>query len=293
MIPARVSARKKTGGKAEVLFLKKENDSLWEALIGGKGIKAGDRLVCGDNSTVKIKERVQEGKCLVEMEKNGQILNGDRIIEWMNSVGDMPTPPYIKRELKDPEEYQTIYSDEEGSVAAPTAGLHFTDDLMERLKERGVEIRYVTLHVGLGTFAPVKCDNINDHVMEEEWYVIPDDTMESVRSAVKSHESVGSRRIWPVGTTVMRTLESGFDSFGNCLKKEGLSGLFIKPGHRFSLPYAGFITNFHLPRSTPLMLVSAFYDRRKILDAYEEAKRNGYRFYSLGDSMIIDRRGRD
>lgn len=291
VIPARVKARKGTGGKAEVLFLRKHEKGYWEALIGGKRIKEGDTLRSDDGAGIRIIRKVDEGKCIVEVVKDGRSLEGGELMEWMKKAGRMPTPPYIRRELRDPEEYQTIYSREEGSVAAPTAGLHFTDELLETLKKKGVMIRYITLHVGLGTFAPVKSDNVEDHNMEEEWYRIPDDTIKSIESAVKDHKNGGARRILPVGTTVMRTLETGFDQGGRLMKKEGFSGIFIRPGHVFSLPYAGFITNFHLPRSTPLMLVSAFFDLDGVLEAYEEAKRVGYGFYSLGDSMMIDRRG--
>ena len=291
VIPARIEVTKETGGKGEVLLLRMAGENRWEALVGGRRIGTGDHLATADTAvSVVVRERLIEGKCMVVLEDRGVPLSHAGALEWLRSWGLMPTPPYIKRLLEDPEEYQTVYGKVEGSVAAPTAGLHFTDELMEKLRRKGVIIRYVVLHVGLGTFSPVKVNDITEHIMEEEEFLIPADTIGSIREAVDRTDSDGKGRIWAVGTTVMRTLETGFDRDGTCVKESGSSRLFITPGYDFKLPYKGFITNFHLPRSTPLMLASAFHDREGILDAYEEAKKKGYRFYSLGDSMMIRRR---
>ncbi len=290
VIPARIEVTKETGGRGEVLLLKMAGENTWEALVGGRRIGTGDRLATADPAlSIVVRERLIEGKCMVALEDKGAPLSHAEALKWLRSWGLMPTPPYIKRLLEDPEEYQTVYGKVEGSVAAPTAGLHFTDGLLECLGRKGVVIRYVVLHVGLGTFSPVKVSDVTEHIMEEEEFLIPDDTIGSIKEAVERTRSDGKGRIWAVGTTVMRTLETGFDRDGNCVKDTGSSGIFITPGYDFKLPYKGFITNFHLPRSTPLMLASAFHDREGILDAYEEAKKKGYRFYSLGDSMMIRR----
>ncbi|MGA1822679.1 MAG: tRNA preQ1(34) S-adenosylmethionine ribosyltransferase-isomerase QueA [Thermoplasmatota archaeon] len=288
VIPARVFARKGSGGRAEVLFLGYAGNRLWEGLIGGRRIGEGGELISDDGSaSIRIARRLGEGKCLLEIITDGSALDRDNGVKWMKKCGVMPTPPYIKRILKDPEEYQTIYGDREGSVVAPTAGLHFTENLMSKLRSKGIRIEFITLHVGLGTFAPIKSVRIEDHRMEEEEFIIPDETAAAVQDAVSNYLETGRRRIWAVGTTVMRTLETGFDRSGKCVKRSGHSNLFITPGYDFKLPYRGFITNFHLPRSTPLMLVSAFHRREGILKAYDEALERGYRFYSLGDSMAV------
>lgn len=293
VIPARVFLRKGSGGKAEVLFLGYIGDHRWEGLVGGRKIGDGTDLSSDDEGTsVRVIRRLEEGKCILEIRSDGEPMDQEKGLTWMRKSGVMPTPPYIKRILDDPEEYQTIYGDREGSVAAPTAGLHFTDDLLEVLRTKGIRIEFIILHVGLGTFAPVKTDRIEDHIMEEEEFIIPDETAATVSRAVAEFRKTGKRRIWAVGTTVMRTLETGFDTEGKCTINSGHSGLFITPGYEFKLPYRGFVTNFHLPKSTPLMLVSAFHDREAVLRAYSEALEIGYRFYSLGDSMAI-RKGDD
>ena len=290
VLPARVKAEKITGGKAEVLLLGESDDNRWTALVKGKRISEGSVLLTPDPELViNITERMNEGRCRITLERGKKVLTPEEVREWVGRWGLMPTPPYIRKALKDPEEYQTVYGDKEGSVAAPTAGLHFTEGLLERLKEKGVRIVYVVLHVGIGTFAPVKTRDIGSHVMEEEWFELPKGTADVISGAVSEFDRTGKRRIWAVGTTVMRTLESAFDREGRIITASGKTGLFITPGHRFHLPYKGFITNFHLPRSTPLILASAFYDREGILRAYEEAKEMGYRFYSLGDAMMIRR----
>ncbi len=287
VIPARIRTRKPTGGRSEVLLLGRSGRFDWEALVGGKRIEEGMVLLTkvGD-MRISVERRLEEGRCMVCFYRDGEKVPHHEVLEWLSEFGLMPTPPYIKRMLSDPEEYQTVYGNIEGSVAAPTAGLHFTDELLESIRKKGVEVLFVVLHVGLGTFAPVKSANIKDHVMEEEEYLVPPEVAEKIREAISDHDK-GKKRIWAVGTTVMRTLESAFDGNGNLVKSSGRTGLYITPGYQFKIPYKGFITNFHLPRSTPLILVSAFHNREGILDAYEEAKRVGYRFYSLGDSMMI------
>jgi S-adenosylmethionine:tRNA ribosyltransferase-isomerase len=290
VIPARIPACKPTGGRAEILLLERKGSDEWEALVGGKRIT--DRMLLGtgdDNVDIRIEERLEEGRSIVSFRSHGKRMPHGEVLAWLKRWGLMPTPPYIKKFLEDPEEYQTVYGDVEGSVAAPTAGLHFTDDLLSKLKKKGVRIEYIVLHVGLGTFSPVKVSDIQDHLMEEEEFYIPESVKEAVKSTMEKTNNDGKNRIWAVGTTSMRTLESAFDKMGNCKMERGRTGLFITPGHDFALPYKGFITNFHLPRSTPLMLVSAFHDREDILKAYSEAMDRQYKFYSLGDSMMIRR----
>jgi S-adenosylmethionine:tRNA ribosyltransferase-isomerase len=256
--------------------------------VGGKRIEEGMLLKTQEGEMeISVERRLEEGRCIVCFQRDDEKLSHSEVVQWLRKFGLMPTPPYIKRMLSDPEEYQTVYGNIEGSVAAPTAGLHFTEELLDRIRKKGVRVLFVVLHVGIGTFAPVKSANIRDHVMEEEEYLVPDEAAEQIREAVGEYQTGGRKRIWAVGTTVMRTLESAFDRKGDLVKPSGTTGLYITPGYEFSIPYKGFITNFHLPRSTPLILVSAFHDREGILDAYEEAKREGYRFYSLGDSMMI------
>jgi S-adenosylmethionine:tRNA ribosyltransferase-isomerase len=290
VIPARIPSCKPTGGRAEVLLLERKGTDEWEALIGGKRITDWMLLGTGDDEvSIRIIERLDEGRSRVAFIKEDRKMDHDEVLSWLKSWGLMPTPPYIKKFLENPEEYQTVYGDIEGSVAAPTAGLHFTEELLKRLREKGVRIEYIVLHVGLGTFAPVKVDDITQHRMEEEEFFIPERVKSAVKDSVERYKADGISRIWAVGTTSMRTLESAFDMNGECIKEGGRTDLFIKPGHRFNLPYKGFITNFHLPRSTPLILVSAFFERGKVIDAYKEAVDHDYRFYSLGDSMMIRR----
>jgi S-adenosylmethionine:tRNA ribosyltransferase-isomerase len=285
VIPARIHAHKPSGGKAELLLLEETKEG-WEALVGGKGMRAGMSLRTDDERTRILLERnISQGRYLIGFEGDA----ASDLKGWLMVHGRMPTPPYIKGDLKDPGTYQTVYAREDGSVAAPTAGLHFTDSLMADLKEKGILIAEIILHVGYGTFAPVRTERVEDHMMEAERFWIPPATIKLLEEACDD-AARGRYRIWPVGTTSMRTLETAFDPEGRCVSPEGRSSLFITPGYRFKIPYKGFITNFHLPKSTPLLLLSAFWDRKRVLDAYEEAKRMEYRFYSLGDSMAIRRR---
>jgi len=285
VIPARIPVSKQTGGRAEVLLLEERPEG-WEALVGGKGLKEGMTLSTGDGTThIHLERNISQGRYSITFSGPAR----EDLIKWLSAYGRMPTPPYIKGNLRKPDTYQTIYAKEDGSVAAPTAGLHFTDQLMSRLREVGVILCEIVLHVGYGTFAPIRSDRIEDHRMEQERYWIPPESRKVLDEAVMD-AGRGRYRIWPVGTTAMRTLETAYDRAGNCIAPSGRSSLYITPGYEFKIGYKGFMTNFHLPRSTPLLLVSAFWNRERLLDAYEEAKRTGYRFYSLGDSMAIRRR---
>ncbi|MDG6224490.1 MAG: tRNA preQ1(34) S-adenosylmethionine ribosyltransferase-isomerase QueA [Candidatus Thermoplasmatota archaeon] len=289
VIPARVKGKKPTLGRAEVLFLE-EVPGGWEAIVSGKGIKEGTDILLDDPGySIRVIKRLNEGRFLIRPMREGHTLNLDELFSFLERFGSMPTPPYVKGELPYPEMYQTIYAREEGSVAAPTAGLHFTEDVLRRLREKGVEIKEIVLHVGMGTFAPVRSQNVRDHVMEEERFFVPADVQRAVMEACQDAQK-GRYRLWAVGTTVMRTLETAFLSDGTCIKEAGRSGIFIYPGYEFKLPYKGFITNFHLPRSTPLMMLCAFWNRDEVLTSYSEAVMIGYRFYSLGDSMAVQRR---
>jgi S-adenosylmethionine:tRNA ribosyltransferase-isomerase len=201
----------------------------------------------------------------------------------------MPTPPYIKRKVGPGDEYQTVYAAEEGSIAAPTAGLHFTEEVLNGLRDKGVRVSEVVLHVGLGTFLPVRSKDVLEHRMLGEHFTVPERAASEVEGIIRSRLRGDGKGLWAVGTTVVRTLESAFGPDGRLVRDEGTTELFIAPGHRFCLDYKGFITNFHLPRSTPLILTSAFHQRKLLLGAYSEAIALGYRFFSLGDSMMIRR----
>ena len=278
VIPARIYARKSTGGRIELLLLRREGELTWQCLVGGKGIR------------VATKMQVEEGP-QAEIVK---ILNGsERLIRFTESIepffpkiGNVPLPPYIHETLKDPERYQTVYAREPGSAAAPTAGLHFTPHLLNELQKQGVKIAYVTLHVGLDTFAPVTEDNPQEHKIHTEWCELNQETANLIRQTKQS-----GGRVIAVGTTSVRTLESaGQSSIENRkLKIESFIGptsLYILPGYQFKVVDV-MITNFHLPKSTLIMLVSAFAGREQILSAYETAVKEGYRFYSFGDAMLI------
>jgi S-adenosylmethionine:tRNA ribosyltransferase-isomerase len=283
VVPARLFGRKPTGGKVEVLLIKKLDTNLYEAFIRGKNIKSG--------SKVEFKTEVEQVEMIVGKRISGirnevrfykDDFNGD-LEEIIYSFGVPPTPPYIKGILDDPRKYQTVFAENPGSIAAPTAGFHFTDELFEQLREKDVDIRFVTLHVGVGTFNPVRVEDIRDHEMEVEVYNIDEEVAEAVNQQVER-----GGRMWLVGTTTLRTLESAFID-GKLKAGSSDTGLFIYPGHEFKFPFQFFITNFHLPESTLIMLVSAITGREKILAAYAEAKKEGYRFYSFGDACLIIR----
>jgi S-adenosylmethionine:tRNA ribosyltransferase-isomerase len=277
VMPARLYAHKiPGGGQIEILLLKKIDELTWEALIGGKGLVAGKRFEVDGGPQAEV-IKVLDGP--------GRLLRFDRPLDPLfNRIGHVPLPPYIHSPLADPERYQTVYARELGSAAAPTAGLHFTQGLIESLQQRGVRIGWVTLHVGLDTFAPVAETNPAGHIIHKEWCQVGAETAAEVRAARQA-----GNRIIAVGTTTVRTLESAARSANPdqvILPFEGSTDLFILPGFNFRIVDA-LITNFHLPRSTLLMLVSAFTGREQILAVYEEAKRNLYRFYSFGDAMLI------
>ncbi|MCM3042170.1 tRNA preQ1(34) S-adenosylmethionine ribosyltransferase-isomerase QueA [Paenibacillus motobuensis] len=279
VLPARLfGVKEDTGAKAEVLLLKNLGNDSWEALVKpGKKLKTGSVIVFSDDLKAVIESEGEMGGRVLRFSYQG-IFN-----EILDRLGQMPLPPYIKERLDDQERYQTVYSKHEGSAAAPTAGLHFTEDLLEQIRNKGVDIAFVTLHVGLGTFRPVSVDRIEDHVMHEEYYVLPQETADLL-NATKQRGG----RVVAVGTTSARTLETVAQKCGDgpIVKSSGWTGIFIYPGYTYKLVDA-LITNFHLPKSTLVMLVSALAGRENILNAYQEAIEQKYRFFSFGDAMFI------
>lgn len=277
VIPARLFARKLPGGgRAEILLLRREDKVTWEALVGGKGLRLGVQFQV---------EGGPQGMILAVLEGARRLVSFEQPIDpYLPEAGHVPLPPYIHTSIDDPERYQTVYARKPGSAAAPTAGLHFTPALIERLKNNGVEFAWLTLHVGLDTFAPVTEDKPGEHRIHTEWCHLPQETAQAVNRA---RENGG--RIIAVGTTSVRTLESAARKAAKgavVSAIEGPTDLFILPGYRFSVVDA-MITNFHLPKSTLMMLVSAFAGREAILNAYEKAKQHDYRFFSFGDAMLI------
>ena len=277
VLPARLFGKRITGGAVEVLLLRDRGEGVWECLTRpGRKTRAGTKLVFGNNElSALVIDEIEGGNRLIKFEYSGIFL------ETLERLGRVPLPPYIHEELKDAERYQTVYSREIGSAAAPTAGLHFTTELLDVLKDKGVRLSYVTLHVGLGTFRPVKAERIEDHEMHAEYCIIPPDTVKEVNSAKEE-----GRRVIAVGTTSCRTLESRANEDGTVTEYSGFTNAFIYPGYRFKCIDA-LITNFHLPESTLIMLVSALAGRENILNAYEEAIKERYRFFSFGDAMFI------
>jgi len=278
VIPARLYARKPTGGRVELLLLRRRDATSWEALVGGKGLSPGRVIQVEAGPKAEIVEELNGSERLVRFETP--------IEPYFPKIGNVPLPPYIHEKLANPERYQTVYAHEPGSAAAPTAGLHFTPPLMQALAAQGIRLAYVTLHVGLDTFAPVTEDDPQEHKIHTEWCELDQDTAEVVNATREQGE-----RIVAVGTTSVRTLESAARSASlagsaHIAAYSGPTDLFILPGFRFGLVDA-MVTNFHLPKSTLLMLVSAFAGRETILRAYEAAKQDGYRFYSFGDAMLI------
>lgn len=278
VLPARLLGSRPGGGGVELVLLRDLGDGYWECLSRpGRKTKPGQELTFGDGELKAVVESVTEGgNRIVRFSFEGVFL------EILERLGKMPLPPYIKEELGDSERYQTVYSKELGSAAAPTAGLHFTKELMKELDEMGVGICYVTLHVGLGTFRPVKADQIEDHEMHSEFCMVPKETAETI---MRTKAEGG--RIIAVGTTSCRTLESFTDENGVIAECSGWTNIFIYPGYRFKCIDA-LITNFHLPESTLIMLVSALAGRENVLNAYEEAVKERYRFFSFGDAMMIE-----
>lgn len=279
VIPARLYGHKEdTGAVIETLLLKRRENDIWECLVKpGKKARPGARILFGDGILKgEILDVVEEGNRLIRFEYEGIFE------EILDRLGEMPLPPYITHKLQDKNRYQTVYAKHEGSAAAPTAGLHFTKELLEQVQRMGVSIAHVTLHVGLGTFRPVKVDDVESHHMHSEFYVVEKDQADLINETRKK-----GGRIIAVGTTSCRTLESAADENGYLQAKSGWTDIFIYPGYRFKI-LDGLITNFHLPESTLLMLVSAFAGKEKIMAAYEEAVQQKYRFFSFGDAMFID-----
>lgn len=278
VIPARLYGSKVgTDAGIEILLLKRKGDNVWETLVKpGKKAKPGTVISFGDGLlTGEVIDVVEEGNRLIRFHYEGIFE------EILDKLGEMPLPPYITHKLEDKNRYQTVYAKNEGSAAAPTAGLHFTEELLEEIRQMGVNIAHVTLHVGLGTFRPVKVDDVEKHHMHSEFYVVEEDQAKLINDTKKN-----GGRIISVGTTSCRTLESAADEDGNLQAKSGWTEIFIYPGYQFKI-IDGLITNFHLPESTLLMLVSALAGKENIMKAYEEAVRERYRFFSFGDAMII------
>ncbi len=279
VIPARLlGVRKGTGAAIEVLLLKRKSDSVWETLVKpGKKCRIGTEIILGEGALRgKVIDIVEEGNRLIEFSYEGIFE------EVLDRLGEMPLPPYITHKLEDKNRYQTVYAKHDGSAAAPTAGLHFTEELLQKIRSKGIDIAEVTLHVGLGTFRPVKVQTIEEHHMHSEFYMISREAAEKINRAKDS-----GHRVICVGTTSCRTIESAADETGHLKECSGWTEIFIYPGYRFKVLDA-LITNFHLPQSTLVMLVSALAGREHILNAYREAVRERYRFFSFGDAMLIE-----
>jgi S-adenosylmethionine:tRNA ribosyltransferase-isomerase len=277
VIPARLYGEKvPTGTEIEVLLLNRLNENTWEVLVRpGKRVKKGVKVKFGDGELVgEAVEYTDFGGRIMEFSFEG---NFDEILD---KLGEMPLPPYIKEDLDEPERYQTVYAKKRGSVATPTAGLHFTPELMEEIKDKGVQMKYITLHVGLGTFRPVKTDKVEEHDMHAEYIEVDEEIVETINQTKE-----GKGRVIAVGTTVTRALETAAQS-GELSEFKGWTDIFIYPGYEFKAIDV-LITNFHLPKSTLLMMISALADKEKIFNAYEKAIEKEYRFYSLGDAMFI------
>lgn len=277
VLPARLIGHRPTGGACEVLLLVDKGDNVWECLVRpGRKLKPGAEVIFGEGQLkATVEAEVEDGKRLVRFHYQGIFL------EILEQLGKMPLPPYIKEELEDSERYQTVYSREVGSAAAPTAGLHFTKELLEQIQSMGVKVCYVTLHVGLGTFRPVKADDITDHEMHSEFCMISAETAQIINQTKQE-----GGRVICVGTTSCRTIESWAAEDGTMRECSGWTNIFIYPGYRFKVLDC-LITNFHLPESTLIMLVSALAGRERVMEAYRQAVEEKYRFFSFGDAMFI------
>ncbi|MGN0312336.1 MAG: tRNA preQ1(34) S-adenosylmethionine ribosyltransferase-isomerase QueA [Lachnospiraceae bacterium] len=278
VIPARLfGVKEDTQAKIEILLLKRKENDIWETLVKpGKKARVGTRIVFGEGLLVgTVVEVVEEGNRLIQFEYEGIFE------EILDQLGQMPLPPYITHQLKDKDRYQTVYAKYEGSAAAPTAGLHMTKELLDKIRQKGIEIAEVTLHVGLGTFRPVKEENVLEHHMHSEFYQVTQEAAETMNRA-----KARGKRVICVGTTSCRTIESAALEDGTIKACSGWTDIFIYPGYRFKMLDA-LITNFHLPESTLIMLVSALAGREHVLAAYEEAVKENYRFFSFGDAMLI------
>lgn len=278
VMPARLfGLKEETGAKVEMLMLTRIENNDWEVLLKpAKRIKVGNKLSFGEGKII--------AECIEELDQGGRImrLHYEGILEErLNELGEMPLPPYIKERLDDPDRYQTVYAKESGSAAAPTAGLHFTDELLDEIRAKGINIAFITLHVGLGTFRPVSVEDINDHEMHSEYYQMTQETANLLNQTKKE-----GHRIISVGTTSTRTLETIRRDYNEFVAVSGWTDIFIYPGFTYKA-IDGLITNFHLPKSTLVMLVSAFSSRENILNAYKEAVKLEYRFFSFGDAMLI------
>ncbi|MGM9551445.1 MAG: tRNA preQ1(34) S-adenosylmethionine ribosyltransferase-isomerase QueA [Clostridia bacterium] len=277
VIPARLyGVKENTGGAIEFLLLTRKSTNVWEVILKpGRKAKEGARFVFGDGKLIaEVKEVLESGNRIVEFEYEGLFEN------VLDELGEMPLPPYITEKLENKEMYQTVYSVHEGSAAAPTAGLHFTPELLKEIEDMGVKLAFLTLHVGLGTFRPVKVDNVEEHKMHSEFYVVTEECAKTVNDTIDN-----GGRIIAVGTTSCRTLESAAEN-GRLEAKSGWTDIFIYPGYKFKITNA-LITNFHLPKSTLIMLVSALSSKETILNAYKTAVGERYRFFSFGDAMFI------
>ena len=279
VLPARLYGfKEKTKGKVEILLLESKKDRYWEVLVRpGKIVHTDTKIIFGPELEGIVEGKNEEkGSYFIQFNCKGNFK------EILNKIGQMPTPPYIKEELKTGNDYQTVYAAQDGSIAAPTAGLHFTKSLLEKLTHKGIEIVYLTLHVGRGTFEPIRTSKVEEHKMDSEFYSISSDVAQKIDQARSE-----KRRVISVGTTTTRTLESAFDfNQGRIVSGSDWSDIFIYPGYKFKVVNV-LITNFHLPQSTPLMLVAAFTGKNFLFKAYQEAIRERYRFYSFGDAMII------
>ena len=277
VIPARLIGERPSGGACEILLLKQLAPKRWEALVRpGKKLRPGAEVSFGGGRlTARIAEIVEGGGRIVDFTCEGTMEAA------LDELGEMPLPPYIHEKLKNRERYQTVYARQEGSAAAPTAGLHFTPELLERIRAKGIDVIPVLLHVGLGTFRPVKVENVEEHEMHSEYFEVTEDAARRVNAARER-----GCRVVAVGTTSVRTLESAAED-GKLIAKKGDTQIFIRPGYEYQMVDA-LITNFHLPGSTLMMLVSALYDRERILDAYRVAVEDEYRFFSFGDAMLIE-----
>lgn len=277
VIPARLFGHREDKEESiEVFLLHNTEGKTWECLVRpGKKMKIGTKIIFSEDLSGQVKDIKEDGNRIIEFSYEG-IFN-----EILDKLGNVPLPPYIKEELKEPEEYQTVYSKNPGSVAAPTAGLHFTKDLLNQIEEKGIKLAYLTLDVGLGTFRPVSVEDVNDHKMHSEFYTLSQETADIINEARES-----GHRVIATGTTSIRTLESVYKKCGKITEDSGWTDIFIYPGFEYKVVDA-FITNFHLPKSTLVMLVAAFTSREMILDTYKYAVDNKYRFFSFGDAMFI------
>lgn len=278
VIPARlIGSKVETGGKIEFLLLKRTEDDTWETLVKpGKRAKIGARFSFGDDKLIaEVVGMSDDGARIVKFEYDGIFE------EILDELGNMPLPPYITEKLEEKERYQTVYSKHNGSAAAPTAGLHFTNELLDKIKEKGVDLAFVTLHVGLGTFRPVKVEDVTNHQMHSEYYIVTEEAAEKINRAKAT-----GHRVISVGTTSTRTIESVADENGIVKPTSGWTDIFIYPGYKWKV-IDNLITNFHLPESTLIMLVSALAGKEHVLNAYNEAVKERYRFFSFGDAMFI------